>query len=479
MSRGLLVAAPASGQGKTTLTLGLLRALARRGVDVAGAKSGPDYIDPAFHAAATGRPCVTLDAWAAGPAQLRARAAMPGGDLLIVEGAMGLFDGAATTRPPGVGQPGPFRATAAVPNGGAGVGLMVGTASGSASCRPAPPRAAPLPATIPPGSAAALAHALGLPVLLVVDISRTGQSAAAIVHGLATFPGAPPVAGVVLNRAGSPRHAAMARAAVEAVRPVLGILPRRDDLAVPSRHLGLVQAGEMDGLPDFLDRAAEMVEACCDLDAILATTGTLAGPGGAAARLSPPGQRVAVARDAAFSFAYWHMLQDWRAAGAEIVTFSPLADEAPDAAADAVFLPGGYPELHPGRIAAAGRFLSGTRAAASRGATVYGECGGFMVLGDGIVDGKGARHAMLGLLRLETSIERPRRVLGYRRLVPLAGPWPGPMAAHEFHTATTLRQEGAPLFGMRDAAGCDLGPTGLAAGRVSGSWAHVIEPAGG
>ena len=426
--RGLLIAAPASGQGKTTLTLGLLRALARRGHAVASAKSGPDYIDPAFHAAATGRPCVTLDAWAATPAQLRARAAMQPADLLVVEGAMGLSDGAAA--------------------GPAGA-----------------------------GSAAALATALGLPVLLVIDVSRMGQGAAAIVHGLATFPGAPPVAGVVLNRAGSARHAAIVRNAVEAVAPVLGVLPRRDDLAVPSRHLGLVQAGELPDLPGFLDRAADAVEAGCDLDPILAAMAPVAAPSGTPDRLPPIGRRIAVARDAAFSFTYWHMLEDWRAGGAEILPFSPLADQPPDPAADAVYLPGGYPELHPGRIAAAAQFRAGMLAAAERGAVIYGECGGFMVLGDGIVDADGERHPMLGLLRLETGVERPQRVLGYRRLAPLAGPWPAPLAAHEFHTAAILRQEGTPLFAMQDAAGADLGPTGLAAGRVFGSWAHVIEPA--
>ena len=426
--RGLLIAAPASGQGKTTLTLGLLRALARSGQAVASAKSGPDYIDPAFHAAATGRPCVTLDPWAATPAQLRARAAMQPADLLVVEGAMGLYDGAA-----------------AGPTGA--------------------------------GSAAALAAALGLPVLLVLDISRMGQGAAAIVHGLATFPGAPPIAGVVLNRAGSARHAAMVRHAVEAIAPVLGVLPRRDDLGLPSRHLGLVQAGELSDLPAFLDRAADAVEAGCDLAAILAAAAPVTAPADPPARLPPIGRRIAVACDAAFSFTYWHMLEDWRAGGAEIVPFSPLADQPPDPAADAVYLPGGYPELHPGRIAAAARFRAGMLAAAERGAAIYGECGGFMVLGDGIVDAAGERHAMLGLLRLETGVERPQRVLGYRRLAPLAGPWSAPLAAHEFHTAAILRQDGAPLFAMHDAAGTDLGPTGLAAGRVFGSWAHVIEPA--
>jgi cobyrinic acid a,c-diamide synthase len=329
------------------------------------------------------------------------------------------------------------------------------------------------------GSAAALAHALGVPVLLVLDIARMGQSAAALVHGLASFPGAPRIAGVVLNRAGSGRHAALVRGAVASVCPVLGVVPRRPDLAVPARHLGLVQAAEHPGLAAFLDRAADAVEAGCDLDAVTAGAAPVAAPDGPPARLPALGQRIAVAGDAAFGFAYGHMLEDWRAAGAEILPFSPLCDQPPDASADAVFLPGGYPELHAGRIAAALNFHAGMRAAADRGATVYGECGGFMVLGDGLIDAEGARHAMLGLLRLETSVARPARVLGYRRLVPLAGPWPGPLAGHEFHYATLLRSCGPPLFAMQDAAGTDLGAAGLVAGRVSGSFAHVIEPATG
>ncbi len=467
--RGLLIAAPASAQGKTTLTLGLLRALARRGTDVASAKSGPDYIDPAFHAAATGRPCLTLDPWAAAPRQLRARAASQAAALLVVEGAMGLYDGAATQphRSP-LERLAPYPARVDAPAG---------------SPKHPPPRSwgkagEGVPHGIPTaGSAAALAATLGIPALLVLDVSRMGQGAAAIVHGLATFPGAPRLAGVVLNRTGSPRHAAMVRHAVEGVAPVLGTLPRRDDLALPSRHLGLVQAAEHPELAAFLDRAADAVEAGCDLDAIAAAAAPVAPPRGPPIRLPPLGQRIAVAHDAAFGFAYWHQLQDWRAAGAELVRFSPLADQPPDAEADAVFLPGGYPELHAGALAAAAGFGRGMRAAAARGATLYGECGGYMVLGDGLVDAAGARHAMLGLLRLETSMAQPGRVLGYRRLVPLeTGPWRAPLAGHEFHYATTLRADGSPLFAASDAAGTDLGRIGLAHDRIAGSFAHIIEP---
>jgi cobyrinic acid a,c-diamide synthase len=427
--RGLVISAPASGSGKTSVTLGLLAAMRQRGLDPVSAKSGPDYIDPAFHEAATGRPCMTLDPWAMSPAQLRARARRQMGSHLVVEGAMGLFDGAPEPEDP------------------------LGT-----------------------GSTGDAAAALDLPVVLVMDVSRMGQGAAAVAAGVAGFREDVHIAGVILNRLGSARHEAVVRGAVETVLPVLGALPRRDDLALPSRHLGLVQAGERADLAAFIARAAQWVEAGCDIEAIFADAAVLHGAVDPPAHMEPPGQRVAVARDLAFGFAYPHMLDDWRALGAEVSFFSPLADEGPAEEADAVFLPGGYPELHAGRLAAAEGFRTGMAGAAARGALIYGECGGFMALGDGLVDAEGARHRMLGMLRVETSFAERRRHLGYRQLSALGGlPWHGALRGHEFHYATTVREAGEPLFLAHDAEGADLGPCGLRQGRVMGSFAHVIE----
>ncbi|MDH3667904.1 MAG: cobyrinate a,c-diamide synthase [Paracoccaceae bacterium] len=427
--RGLVISAPASGSGKTTVTLGLLAALCKRGLPVVSAKSGPDYIDPAFHAAATGAPCVTLDPWAAGPDRLRARALGRHGAHLIVEGAMGLFDGAPFEEHP-LGR----------------------------------------------GSTADLAAALDLPVILVMDVARMGQGAAALVAGLAAFRADVHIAGVILNRIGSPRHERLVRGAVETVLPVLGALPRRDDLGLPSRHLGLVQAGERADLDAFIARAADWVAEGCDLDAILADAAYLHGPVAPPLHIEPLGQHIAVARDTAFGFAYAHMLDDWRAMGAEISFFSPLADEAPGLDSDAVFLPGGYPELHAGRLAVAGQFRVGMARAARRGALIYGECGGYMVLGEGLTDAGGTRHRMLGLLDLETSFAVPKRHLGYRSLTMLGAlPWHGVLRGHEFHYASTVRAEGDPLFLAHDAEGADLGEIGLRAGKVMGSFAHVIE----
>ena len=427
--RGLVISAPASGSGKTTVTLGLLGALRRRGLPVVSAKSGPDYIDPAFHEAATGAPCVTLDAWAATAEQLRARAARRRGSHLVVEGAMGLFDGAPEAEHP-LGR----------------------------------------------GSTADVAAALGLPVVLVLDVAGMGQGAAAVAAGLAGFRDDVHVSGVILNRLGSARHEAMLRGAVETVLPVLGALPRRANLALPSRHLGLVQAGERDDLEAFVGRAADWVEGGCDVDAILADAAYAHGAVAAPAHMEPLGQHISVARDLAFGFSYAHMLDDWRALGAEISFFSPLADEGPGLDSDAVFLPGGYPELHAGTLAAAAGFHKGMQQAARRGALIYGECGGYMALGGGLVDSEGVRHRMLGLLRLETSFAAPKRHLGYRQLSTLGAlPWHGVLRGHEFHYATAVRAEGDPLFLAHDAEGADLGEAGLRNGRVMGSFAHVIE----
>lgn len=425
--KGLLITAPASAQGKTTVTLGLLGALRRQGVKVVSGKSGPDYIDPAFHSAATGAPCVTLDSWAMNEAALRARLRHVQGDLLVVEGAMGLLD-AASSEPPG----------------GAGSSLRV-------------------------------AEVLGLGAILVLDAARMGQSVAALASGFRTWPGCS-LAGVILNRVGSARHESMLRAALQDICPVLGVLPRDQDLVTPSRHLGLVQAGEHPDLQEFLCHAADVVAKGCDLSGILAAARPLGDATGDPALFTPLGQRIAVAQDRAFGFSYWHMLEDWRRQGAEIKFFSPLADEAPCADTDSVFLPGGYPELHAGVLASAGTFKAGMVAAREAGALIYGECGGYMVLGDALTDAEGHVHGMLGLLPLETSFASPKRHLGYRLLQAGAGPLSGRYRGHEFHYASTVRAAGPPLFQATDAAGGELTEMGLLHGNVMGSFAHVISP---
>jgi len=430
--RGFLVAAPHSGSGKTTLTLGLLRALRDRGVALAPAKAGPDYIDPAFHTEAAGEICINLDPWAMRPDLLRILATRhaAGDRLLVVEGMMGLYDSAADGE----------------------------------------------------GSPADLAALLGLPVVFVVDCARMAHSIAALVAGFNDFRSDVLIAGVILNRVGSARHEEMLRDALDPSGiPVLGAMRQDPSLALPSRHLGLVQAREHENLDRFIADAAFAVTVSLDLDRIAALTTMTSDEEVTAGvpRLPPLGQRIAVARDAAFAFSYPHLLRGWQRQGAEIFLFSPLAGEAPAEDADAVYLPGGYPELNAGRIAAAAGFLSGLRAAAGAGKPVYGECGGYMVLGEGLIDADGARHEMAGLLPVVTSYEKRKRHLGYRRLKPLAAsPWALPLTAHEFHYSTLVSEgEGERLFSAADARGAELGPMGLRRGSVAGSYMHVIDRA--
>lgn len=434
MRRGLVISAPASGAGKTVIATGLLRALSDRGIVVAAAKSGPDYIDPAFHRAATGRESVNLDSFAMAPGLLDALAGSGGEELLLVEGAMGLFDGAPV-------------------------------------------------ATGRTGAVAELAAHFRLPVLLVIDVSGQAQTAAAIVRGLASHDPAVRVAGVILNRVASERHARYAGDAIRAAGfAVLGAIPRDAALALPSRHLGLVQAGEQDDIEARIGGIAALVARHVDLDALLASAAPLApAPGNWQAALPPPGSRIALARDVAFSFIYPHLLAGWRRANAEIVAFSPLADEAPPADCDACWLPGGYPELHAARLAAAARFRAGLAEFAAT-KPVHGECGGHMVLGEWLEDGEGVRHPMAGLLSHATSFAKRKLTLGYRaaRLGDdcALGRRDTVLYGHEFHYATIAAAgNDLALAELSDAAGVALGPAGGRRGHVTGSWFHAMARA--
>ena len=266
---------------------------------------------------------------------------------------------------------------------------------------------------------------------------------------------------------------------------VLGAVPRTSVLTLPERHLGLVPAGEHTALEPFLDNAARIAAETIDLAALTEfarPTQFFAAGSDISSPLPPLGQRIAVAHDMAFSFAYGSLLDSWRQEGVEIVPFSPLADEAPDGDADAVYLPGGYPELHAGELAAAAVFLDGLRAAAARKATIFGECGGYMVLGESLTDGAGSTHPMAGLLPVETSFAERRLHLGYR-IATLTDESPlgergAAFRGHEFHYATVVREgPGRPLFEAKNAAGADLGPCGRVDGTVSGSFIHLIDRA--
>jgi cobyrinic acid a,c-diamide synthase len=259
---------------------------------------------------------------------------------------------------------------------------------------------------------------------------------------------------------------------------VLGSLPRDAAIALPERHLGLVQAEETGDLAGRIARLADLAAARFDLDAILSVAAPILAGGGAAPAIAPPGQRIAVARDAAFSFLYPHLLAGWRAAGAEISTFSPLADEPPPDGCDACWLPGGYPELHAGQLAAAHAFKTHLRLFAET-RPVHGECGGYMVLGRALTDAAGRRHSMAGLLDHETSFARRQLHLGYRRARLMAdgplGPARSALRGHEFHYATvSAAGADAPFAELADAHGTMLGTAGSRRGRVTGSFFHLI-----
>lgn len=427
---GVLISAPASGTGKTTVMLGLLRALADEGLTVQPYKSGPDYIDPAFHRAAAGRASFNIDTWAMDGDLIAAVSGQSAGaDIIVAEGSMGLYDGVATRGQSGF------------------------------------------------GSSAETARTMGWPVVLVIDVGGQAQSAAATALGFKTYAPDLPFAGVILNRVASPRHERLARLGMEqAGINVLGVLPRRGDLALPERHLGLIQAVEHPDLNAAIAGYADFLREHVDLAAIRAAAAAGAPPA-TASLPKPPAQRIALAQDAAFSFTYPHLLQGWRDGGAEILPFSPLADEAPDQDANLVWLPGGYPELHAGTLAAAATFRAGLQKHAET-RPVHGECGGYMALGEALIDKDGTRHQMAGLLGLVTSYEKRKFHLGYRRAV-LQSPLPGfdtgaALRGHEFHYSTILEQPDAPLAAVFDADGNPVPETGSRRGHVSGTFFHLI-----
>jgi cobyrinic acid a,c-diamide synthase len=390
----LVIAAPMSGSGKTTLVAGLIAALAARGLRIAPFKVGPDYIDPTYHTLAAGRACRNLDAWMLPPDRVRALFARHAADadLALVEGVMGLFDGL----------------------------------SGSDDT----------------GSTAHLARLLDAPVLLVLDVSAMARSGAAIVQGMHDFDPRVHVAGVLLNRVGSPGHARMVSDAIESEVgvPVAGYLTRDDALNLPERHLGLIPTLEPGRWRTWLDAAREKIGATVNLDQVLEL-----------ARRAPPLPPVeedpfifktepqtviAVARDAAFNFLYEDNLDLLRGAGAEVEFFSPLSDRSLPRGTQGIYLCGGFPEIYAAELAANTALFDDIRAAFRAGIPIYGECGGLMYLTEKILDAQNAAHAMVGILPGHSAMTG-RLTLGYRVVRAVKDNWlwraGEMMRGHEFH----------------------------------------------
>jgi cobyrinic acid a,c-diamide synthase len=435
----LIVAAPMSGSGKTTLTAGLIAACVARGLRVAPFKVGPDYIDPSYHALAAGRPCHNLDAWMLPEREVAALLEQQsrGADLALIEGVMGLFDGV----------------------------------SGDDDT----------------GSAAHIARLTGAPVLLVLDVRAMARTAAALVRGLRDFDPRVRLAGVVLNRAGSERHAALVRAAIEQQTgvPVLGFLRREEQLHLPERHLGLVPTAEPGRWQEWLAAVRERVEATVDLERLLALAGWSPAPASAeapAAAAPPPAAplaRIAVACDEAFSFLYQDNLDLLRAAGAELVFFSPLRDADLPPGAGALYLCGGFPELRAADLAANTAMRAAVLRAARAGLPIYAECGGLMYLTEAICDQQGRLHPMVGALP-GRSLMGARLTMGYRTVRAEADSWlwrAGETArGHEFHYSVweAPPQPPAPAYtllpGHRQT---ETRPDGARMGRVFASYVHL------
>lgn len=441
-ARALVIAAPASGSGKTTVATGLMAALHRRGTPVAPFKVGPDYIDPGYHTLAAGRPGRNLDPVLVGADRVAplARHGAAGAAIAVVEGVMGLFDGR--------------------------------LADGS-------------------GSTAQVAGLLGAPVVLVVDARGQSRSLAALLHGFRSFDPTVDLAGVVLNRVGSARHEEVLRAAAAEIGlPVLGVLPRRDALAVPSRHLGLVTAVEHGAAAvAAVDAMAELVTAHVDLDAVTALARPLpSGPAWSAETASaPPGAQpvtVAMLGGAAFTFGYAEHTELLTAAGAEVVVLDPLHDEAlPDGTA-ALVLPGGFPEEHVGALAANAGLRASVRALAESGAPVHAECGGLLYL-CATLDGA----PMCDVLPAHAAMSRAL-TLGYRDAVALTPSALHPAGArvtgHEFHRCAVTPRAAAPASERPEQLGRCSGPSwgwrgaepeGYVQGGVHASFLHT-HPAG-
>jgi cobyrinic acid a,c-diamide synthase len=418
----LVIAAPHSGSGKTTVTLGIMAALLQRGVTVAPFKVGPDFIDPGYHRLVTGRPSLNLDGWMCSDAFVRATFARHAADadVAVIEGVMGLFDGI----------------------------------SGATD----------------DGSTAQVARLLGAPVILVVDARSQARSAAALVKGFAEFDPHLRLAGVIFNNVGSDNHARILREAVASLPadiPVFGCIPRDDQVRIPSRHLGLVTAEDNPLTPDFLAHLANVMERTIDLDSLLTSVKGVSLTPGCHAELPQGSVRLAVARDAAFCFVYDDNLRLLREAGAEIVEFSPLTDRQLPGDISGIYLPGGYPELFADRLTANEPMKTAIRNSIESGMPVYAECGGFIYLTKDFV----------GVFPVTARMLPRRKALGYREVELTADSLLGPAGTvargHEFHYSEIgeMPEEIERVYRVRK-LGVDLGEEGFRYRNCLASYIH-------
>lgn len=430
--KSFVIAAPRSGSGKTTVTLGIMECLRRRGLTVAPFKVGPDFIDPGYHSLVCGRPSINLDGWICPPQFVRETFAIHGADadVAVIEGVMGLFDG-----------------------------------FGGASDE---------------GSTAQAARLTRSPVVLVVDAKGLARSGAALVKGFADFDSELTVAGVIFNNVASVGHGQILREAMESSCPavkVVGCIPRDERLAVASRHLGLVTADENPLSPAFLDALAGVVGEHLDLDLLLSLAAEQSDLPVRAERPSGKLVRIAVARDEAFCFVYEDNLRFLREVGAEIAEFSPLRNrEIPPC--DGIYLPGGYPELFADRLAANVAVKDAIRAAVEKGMPVYAECGGFIYLSRGVAAEDSSVSEFVGIFPVTTRMLPRRKALGYREVMlereTVLGPQGFVARGHEFHYSEMepMPERVARCYRVRR-RGEDGEPEGYLSGSCLASYIHL------
>lgn len=414
--KGIVIAGTHSGVGKTTVAAGIMAHLARRGYKVQPFKVGPDYIDPSYHAAACGIPCRNLDSWLLEADVLfeLLHRAMRGKELAVVEGVMGLYDG--------------FR----------GEGEE--------------------------GSTAHVAKLLGLPVILVVDASASARSIGALVLGFKSFDSELNLAGVILNGIAGEKHLEFVRPSLEEIGvPLLGYLPKRPELALPERHLGLIPMVEGKVSLEFYDRLADQMDRTIDFERMIALAATAAPIAQEVSLLFPEAPRppkvaIAVAMDKAFSFYYPDSLELLGAWGAEIVPFSLLEDSELPAQAGGLYIGGGFPELYARELVENRSMRLSVKEAAQKGLPIYAECGGLMYLGEKITDLEGKSYPMAGLFSYSSSMREARLTLGYRNVCSLADNLlmrkGESVRGHEFHLSVLEgKQSGSPAYEVLDQPG--------------------------
>ncbi len=436
MTKQLLIAGTQSGVGKTTLTMGLIAALVRRGLRVQPFKAGPDYIDPTYHTLAAGRACRNFDTWMVAPARAVAlyRRAAQNADVAIIEGVMGLFDGASYT--------------------------------GES------------------GSSAEIAKMVGAPVLLVLDTGKMARSAGALAAGYLNFDPQLNIVGFIANRCGSENHFRGVKTAIETATDVrvVGWLPKNADLHIPERHLGLIPTNERGELTTFITRVADMVEQYFDVPQILSLMSEIHAAPTPDFHLDarPPSVTIAVARDAAFSFYYEDNLDLLRAAGAKITFFSPLTDSQLPPETAGIYFGGGFPELYAAQLAENTPLLAALRRAHAQAVPIYAECGGFMYLTETLIDLHGCAHRLGGLIPGVTRMQPKLAGLGYRLIEGAAGNFLLPAGAsargHEFHWSTwdVAPEKISPAWTIRARRNpAQSSPAGYARRNLVASYLHL------